>query len=56
MRLCLSGCFAALVLALCAGAALAQSRTLETVKSRAVLHCGVNTGIAGFCPITSVAL
>jgi general L-amino acid transport system substrate-binding protein len=30
------------------GAAFAQSKTLETVKSRGVLHCGVNTGIAGF--------
>jgi general L-amino acid transport system substrate-binding protein len=30
------------------GAAVAQSKTLETVKSRGVLHCGVNTGIAGF--------
>jgi general L-amino acid transport system substrate-binding protein len=40
----------ALALALCSGAgqALAQTKTLETVKSRGQLHCGVNTGLAGF--------
>jgi len=47
MRRVVSLGLATLVLA-SSGAAFAQSKTLETVKSRGVLHCGVNTGIAGF--------
>ena len=31
-----------------ASAALSQAGTLETVKARGVLNCGVNTGLAGF--------
>ncbi|MEQ8825918.1 MAG: amino acid ABC transporter substrate-binding protein [Filomicrobium sp.] len=31
-----------------AGAAIAQSSTLDAVKARGQLHCGVNTGLAGF--------
>ena len=34
--------------ALCAGASLAQAGTLDTVKSRGQLICGVNTTLAGF--------
>lgn len=38
----------ALGLAGAAGAAFAQGKTLDTVKARDLLHCGVNTGLAGF--------
>src|ERR1700733_6723026 len=31
-----------------AGAASAQTKTLDTVKQRGALSCGVNTGLAGF--------
>ena len=34
--------------ALCAGASLAQAGTLDTVKGRGQLICGVNTTLAGF--------
>lgn len=39
---------AALAAAGPSGAAFAQNKTLDTVKGRGVLHCGVNTGLAGF--------
>lgn len=38
----------AVLAALAAPAALAQSPTLDTVQRRGVLNCGVNTGLAGF--------
>ena len=31
-----------------AGAASAQTKVLDTVKSRGTLNCGVHTGLAGF--------
>lgn len=39
---------AAALLAAAAGPALAQTKTLDTVKARGTLNCGVNTGLAGF--------
>jgi general L-amino acid transport system substrate-binding protein len=30
------------------GVAFAQARTLDSIKQRGVLHCGVNTGLPGF--------
>jgi general L-amino acid transport system substrate-binding protein len=40
--------FAAAVLAFWPGAASAQQRTLDAVKQRGQLSCGVHTGLAGF--------
>ncbi|MEQ1711511.1 MAG: amino acid ABC transporter substrate-binding protein [Hyphomicrobium sp.] len=39
---------AAACLVAAAGPALAQTKTLDTVKARGALNCGVNTGLAGF--------
>lgn len=38
----------AAVLALAGGVTVAQADTLDTVRQRGVLHCGVTTGFAGF--------
>jgi general L-amino acid transport system substrate-binding protein len=40
-----------IVAALISAPALAQVRTLDTVRERGILHCGVNTGLAGFAAI-----
>ena len=40
--------YAAALLAAVPAAGHAQTRTLELVKGRGLLHCGVNTGLAGF--------
>ncbi len=47
-RFLLSTLCAALVVALAVGNAVAASQTLETVKKRGHLICGVNTGLTGF--------
>jgi general L-amino acid transport system substrate-binding protein len=48
MKRIVAGLTAAAALAGLSGAAFAQAKTLDTVKGRGVLHCGVNTGLAGF--------
>jgi general L-amino acid transport system substrate-binding protein len=48
MKRITSGIVAAVALTGLASAAMAQSKTLDTVKGRGMLHCGVNTGLAGF--------
>ena len=47
-RLVIASLGAAVALAMSAGTVLAASQTLETVKKRGHLICGVNTGLAGF--------
>ena len=47
-RFVLSSLGAAVAVAMTAGVALAASPTLDTVKKRGQLICGVNTGLAGF--------
>ena len=47
-RFALLSLSAAAVVAMTAGAALAASPTLDAVKKRGQLVCGVNTGLAGF--------
>lgn len=42
------GLVTALALSGTSGAAFAQARTLDAVKSRGMLNCGVNVGLAGF--------
>src|ERR671922_317610 len=42
------GLVAALALTGVSGVAFAQARTLEAVKQRRELHCGVNVGLPGF--------
>lgn len=42
------GLVAALALVGAKGAAFAQARTLDAIKQRGVLHCGVNVGLPGF--------
>jgi general L-amino acid transport system substrate-binding protein len=42
------GLVAALALTGVSGVAFAQARTLEAIKQRGVLHCGVNVGLPGF--------
>ncbi len=42
------GIAAALALTGASGAAFAQAKTLDAVKARGALNCGVNTGLAGF--------
>jgi general L-amino acid transport system substrate-binding protein len=39
---------AALALTAASGAAFAQAKTLDAVKARGVINCGVNVGLAGF--------
>ncbi len=48
MKRMTSGVVAALALTGLSSAAVAQSKTLDTIKGRGMLHCGVNTGLAGF--------
>ncbi|MBU2581189.1 MAG: amino acid ABC transporter substrate-binding protein [Alphaproteobacteria bacterium] len=49
MRYWIAGCLAVLAaFGQPAGSAMAQSSTLDTVKARGQLQCGVNTGLAGF--------
>jgi general L-amino acid transport system substrate-binding protein len=38
----------AIALAGCTGLAVAQTKTLDTVKQRGTLSCGISTGLAGF--------
>ena len=47
-RFMLSALGAATAIAVTASAAVAASSTMETVKKRGQLICGVNTGLAGF--------
>ena len=47
-RFMLSALSAAAAIAVTASAAVAASPTMETVKKRGQLICGVNTGLAGF--------
>jgi general L-amino acid transport system substrate-binding protein len=47
-RLAKSAIFAAAVLAFVPGTASAQQKTLDAVKQRGQLSCGVHTGLAGF--------
>jgi len=47
-RLAKCAVIAALVLAVAPGTASAQQRTLDAVKQRGQLSCGVHTGLAGF--------
>ena len=47
-RFMLSALGAATAVAMTATAAVAASSTMETVKKRGQLICGVNTGLAGF--------
>src|SRR5918999_2586363 len=42
------GLVAAFSLTAASGAAFAQTPTLDSIKQRGVLHCGVNTGLPGF--------
>ena len=48
MKRLVAGLAAALAVTGLSQAAFAQAKTLDTVKARGVLHCGVNTGLAGF--------
>jgi general L-amino acid transport system substrate-binding protein len=43
-----AGVAAAIVLIAGSGAAFAQAKTLEQIKTRGILNCGVNAGLAGF--------
>ena len=48
MKRIVAGLTAVAAMAGLSGAAWAQAKTLDTVKGRGSLHCGVNTGLAGF--------
>jgi general L-amino acid transport system substrate-binding protein len=48
MKRLVTGLATAAALAAMSGAAWAQAKTLDTVKARGTLQCGVNTGLAGF--------
>jgi general L-amino acid transport system substrate-binding protein len=48
MKRILTGLAVTVAFAGLTGVAWAQARTLDTVKGRGILHCGVNTGLAGF--------